>query len=53
MKYFKYTLSDVLKLWNNKIPEFYKLKVYHLCDSFSTAIFELKKASIIHRDLKP
>ncbi|CAD8070184.1 unnamed protein product [Paramecium sonneborni] len=53
MKLYKYTLSDIFKFWKDNKPKFYKRKVYHLCDSFSTAIFELEMSHLIHRDLKP
>ncbi|CAD8058479.1 unnamed protein product [Paramecium primaurelia] len=55
IKYYKYTLSDIFKQWmdQNQNVQFYKLKVFHLCDSFSKAIYELKVCNSIHRDLKP
>ncbi|CAK77778.1 unnamed protein product (macronuclear) [Paramecium tetraurelia] len=54
MKLYKYHLGDILQQWiEKKNIEYQKLKVYHLCESFSTALFGLKLANFIHRDLKP
>ncbi|CAD8158508.1 unnamed protein product [Paramecium octaurelia] len=54
MKMYKYHLGVILQQWTQRQNiEYQKLKVYHLCESFSTAIFGLRLGNFIHRDLKP